>query len=171
VIDGLFWHLHAPLMQELGYADGGPASISGPGDWTALADLACKLLADRHELFAVARDKDAEIARLKAAATEKDDEIQSLATAAREKDAEIDEKDAEIHEKDAQIKMLIEYAAERLAVIQQLQASREYNVGLTILHPWQWLQQRLSPTSPRRAGRGPRPVVRDGASPEPRRRT
>jgi hypothetical protein len=149
VIDGLFWHLHAPLMQELGYA--GPASISGRGDWTALADLACKLLADRHEVFAVARDKDAEIARLKAAATEKDKEIQMLTQYATERLAAATEKDKEIQ-------MLTQYATERLAVIQRLQASREYNVGLTILHPWQVLRQRLSPTltTIRRSGPPPR---------------
>jgi chromosome segregation ATPase len=96
-----------------------------------------------------AREKDEEIVRLKAAATEKDEEITRLKAAATGKDEEIallkaatTEKDVEIHEKEEEIQMLARAATERLGRIEQIQGSREYKAGVTLLHPWRVLRRK-----------------------------
>lgn len=87
-------------------------------------------------LWRVIESRDRAFAKAHKAALEKEAEIRRLK-------AETTAKDEEIVEKHEEIQMLTRAAADRLTIIQQLQASREYKVGTTLLHPWQVLRQKL----------------------------
>jgi chromosome segregation ATPase len=103
-----------------------------------------------------AREKDDEIHRLTVSAREKDGEIERLTTwareleiAPREKDAEIQrlvsvlaERERSLAEKESEIHNLTGEAQARLAVIQRLEASREYKLGVVALHPWRTLKEK-----------------------------
>jgi len=106
----------------------------------SLVESRDRAFAKAHEAFQSltreAREKNREIA-------EKHEEIQRLKAAATEKDEEIARLKQEANRKDDEIQMLTRAAVERLAIIEQLQASREYRVGMTLLHPWQVLRQKF----------------------------
>jgi chromosome segregation ATPase len=103
-----------------------------------------------------AREKDGEIQRLTASAREKDDEIQRLTAwardlevAPRQKDAEITrlvsvlaERERSLVDKENEIHSLTGEAQARLAIIKQLQASREYKLGVVALHPWRTFKEK-----------------------------
>lgn len=71
------------------------------------------------------------------------DAYQSLTHQALEKDRQIALLKAATNEKDAEIQMLTLAAAERLGVIRQLEASREYQAGMNLMHPWRALRRKL----------------------------
>lgn len=107
-------------------------------------------LAEREREIA---EKEREIDRLAAvlaeresALAEKQREIDRLLTVLAEREIALAEKEREmdgLREKDEQIQSLTREAAARLAIIEQIQASREYRLGVVALHPWRTLKEKL----------------------------
>jgi chromosome segregation ATPase len=140
-------------MQELGYLGAAAGESRGKGaaaapyeaEWDHLARLARSLIGQRDSLADAAREKNAEIAALATANAdyrrqlqEKEAEIADLAAAYAAYRQHLEEKEQEIH-------MLSRAAAARQTIIEQLQASREYKAGVTLLHPWRVLREKLGP--------------------------
>ena len=113
-------------------------------------DRLALVLAERETALA---EKEREIDRLTlvlrerdAALAAKQGEIDRLATVLAERETALAEKEREIdgvREKDEQIHSLTREAEARLAIIEQIQASREYKLGVTALHPWRTLKEKL----------------------------
>ena len=99
------------------------------------------------------RGKEGEIDRLElvlaeraAELREKQLEIARLMVVLAERERSLTEKEKEIagvKEKDDQIHSLTREAQARLAIIEQLQASREYKLGVVALHPWRTFKEKL----------------------------
>ena len=87
-------------------------------------------------------EKEEELGGLK----EKDEEIQGLLSILAERERSLAEKEKELgglKEKDEEIHSLTREAQARLAIIEQLQASREYKLGVVALHPWRTFKEKL----------------------------
>jgi len=128
--------------------------------WT-LIESRDRAFARAHQAFQAmtreAREKDREILAMTREAREKDLEIQrmtawtrELEAAPREKDAEIErmtawarELEAAPREKDAEIERLTDMANLRQNLLDRVQGSAEYKLGLLLLHPWEVLRSQL----------------------------
>ena len=106
----------------------------------ALIESRDRAFAQAHEAFQAmtreAGEKDREIQAIKGEAKEKDREIQRLTAWARELEVAPRQKDAEIER-------ITEMADLRQRLLDKVQGSVEYKLGLLLLHPWQVLAGRL----------------------------
>ena len=106
----------------------------------ALIESRDRAFARAHQAFQAmtreAREKDREIQAIKREAREKDREIQRMTAWARELEAAPREKDAEIER-------ITDMANLRQNLLDRVQGSAEYKLGLILLHPWDVLRSRL----------------------------
>ena len=116
-------------------------------DLPATSDILWRLIESRDRAFAMAHESfRKQITAKEAEIHAKEGEIDRLAAVLRERERSLAEKEEELgglKEKDEEIHSLTREAQARLAIIEQLQASREYKLGVVALHPWRTFKEKL----------------------------
>jgi diphthamide biosynthesis methyltransferase len=109
------------------------ASLTAEGS----TDLLWALIESRDRAFAGAHDL------FHRQINDKEEKIKALTGANQILQAQLSEKEAEIAQKEAEICSVTEAGAARQVIIDEIKASKEYKLGLTLLHPWAVLKSLL----------------------------